>query len=190
MSSPLAHRIIAPHPPASPLVTSDSASSSDPTPKVFQGSLSCVYLILGVLVLTCCRSSMYHPDLPLSLPLLILLLPPPPPKLHSQDPRLYSDLAGPYGSYSDNVSVAEPNIKCIGTMGNTRYVVVSEQSYQFTVAFWGSRPLRKHCSRKVAQAELDPLRAILTPKFIKWEPHDSLYHNYPALVDDYLNRRH
>ena len=112
-----------------------------------------------------CRSSMHHPDLPLNLPLLLLLLPPPPPppKICSQDPRLYSDLAGPCGSSSDNVLVAESNIKCIGITENTRYVVVSERAYHLTVAFWASRALRKHYSSKVAQAEPNPLRAMLTP---------------------------
>ena len=164
ISSPLAPRFIAPRPPASPVSASDSASSANPAPKLFQGSVSCVFLILGVLVLICCRSSMHHPNIALNLPLPLLLLPPPPPKLRSQDPRLYSDLAGPYGSSSANVSVAEPNTKFIGTTGNTRYVVVSERSYHFPVAFGGSRPLRKHYSRKVAQTELDPLRALLTWK--------------------------
>ena len=163
MSSPLAPGIIAQLPPPSPVIASDSASSSNNAPKLFQGSVSCSYLVLGILVLIRRRSSMHHPDLPLNLPLLLLLLPPPPPKLRSQDPRLSSDLAGPYGSSSDNVSVAEPNTRCIGITENTRYVVVSERSYHFTVAFWASRALRKHCSSKVAQAELDPLRAMLTP---------------------------
>ena len=164
MSSPLAPGIIAQRPLASPVVAaSDSVSSSNPAPKPFQGSVSCVYLILGVLVLIRCRSSMHHPDLPLNLPPLLFLLPPPPPKIRSQDPRLYSDLAGPYVSSSDNVLAAGLNIKCIGTTENTRYVVAFERSCPFTVAFWGSRPLRKHYSVMVAQAKLDPLRAMLTP---------------------------
>ena len=163
MSSPLATGMKAQRPPASPVIASDSASSSNPASKIFQGSVSCFYLVLGVLVLIRCRSSMHHPDLPLNLPLLLLLLPPPPPKLRSQDPRLSSALAGPYGSSSDNVSVAESNTKCIGITEKTRYVVVSERSCHFTVAFWASRALRKHYSSKVAPAELDPLRAMLTP---------------------------
>ena len=95
-SSSLAPGLIAQPPPPSPVIVSGPASSS-----ILQGSVSCFHLILSVLTLIYRRSSMYRPYLPLTLSLLLLLLPP--PELRIPDPRLYSDLAGPYGSLSDNI---------------------------------------------------------------------------------------
>lgn len=107
--SPIAPALIVPRPSAIPAIPLGSASSSAPSPELFQRSVSYLNPTLVVMVLICQRSSIYHPDLPLHLP--------PENKLSLQNQRLYTNLVGPCGSSPGSVSIVVQNTKCNGTTG-------------------------------------------------------------------------